>query len=106
MRHEVLAAHPDGEVLMSTTPEGDSLLEQLRAAYQGLSREEQRQVKRLLVTLSGSNSNLLCRKERTNQSGAYGKKPVLQLSRDKDTIESQVTHDSHNRPCARKRSGL
>ena len=42
-------------VRMSTTPEAGSLLEQLRAAYQGLGREEQRQVKSLLVTLSRSN---------------------------------------------------
>jgi hypothetical protein len=41
---------------MSRTPEGGSLLEQLRAAYQGLGREEQRQVKGLLVTLSSSDS--------------------------------------------------
>ena len=46
-------------VQMSTTPEGGSLLEQLRAAYQGLGREEQRQVKSLLLTLSRSNGDSL-----------------------------------------------
>ena len=66
-----------GGVRVSTTPEGGSLLEQLRAAYQGLGREEQSQVKSLLMTLSGSNSHLLCRKE-TNRSGTYGKQPVLE----------------------------
>ena len=65
-------------VRMSTTPEGSSLLEQLRVAYQGLGRGEQRQVKSLLVTLSRSNSNLPCRKESTNRSGTYGKQPVLE----------------------------
>ncbi len=44
---------------MSTTPENGSLLEQLRAAYQGLGREEQRQVKSLLLTLSRSNGDSL-----------------------------------------------
>jgi hypothetical protein len=48
-----------GGVRMSTTPEGGSLLQQLRAAYQGLGREEQRQVKSLLVTLSRSNGDSL-----------------------------------------------
>ena len=46
-------------VRMSTTPENGSLLEQLRAAYQGLGREEQRQVKSLLLTLSRSNGDSL-----------------------------------------------
>jgi hypothetical protein len=42
-------------VQMPTTPEGGSLLEQLRAAYLGLGREERQQVKSLLVMLSRSN---------------------------------------------------
>ena len=46
-------------VRMSTTPEGGSLLEQLRAAYQGLGREEQRQVKSLLLTLSRGDGDSL-----------------------------------------------
>jgi len=49
-------------VQMCTTPEGGSLLEQLRAAYLGLGREERQQVKSLMLTLS-SNSNLLSRKD-------------------------------------------
>ncbi len=44
-------------VRMSTTPEGGSLLEQLRAAYRGLGREEQLQVKSLLRMLSRSNGD-------------------------------------------------
>jgi hypothetical protein len=50
-------------VRMSTTSERGSLLQQLRAAYQGLGREERLQVKSLMLTLSRSNSNLLCRKD-------------------------------------------
>ena len=46
-------------VRMSTTSEEGALLEQLRAAYQGLGREEQRQVKSLLVTLSRCNGDSL-----------------------------------------------
>jgi hypothetical protein len=46
-------------VQMPTTPEGSSLLEQLRAAYLGLGREERQQVKSLLVTLSRSNGDSL-----------------------------------------------
>jgi len=37
---------------VSTTLEAGSLLEQLRAAYQGLGREERQQVTSLMVTLS------------------------------------------------------
>ena len=46
-------------VRMSTTPEGGRLLEQLRAAYQGLGREERQQVKSLMLTLSRSNGDSL-----------------------------------------------
>jgi hypothetical protein len=47
------------EVRICTTPEGGSLLEQLRAAYRGLGREEQRQVKSVLLTFSRSNGDSL-----------------------------------------------
>ena len=46
-------------VRMSTTSEGGSLLDQLRASYQGLGREERQQVKSLLLTLSRSNEESL-----------------------------------------------
>ena len=46
-------------VRMSTTSEGGSLLEQLRAAYQGLGCEERQQVKSLMLTLSRSNGDSL-----------------------------------------------
>ena len=39
-------------IRMSTTLEAGSLLEQLRAAYQGLGREERQQVKSFMLTLS------------------------------------------------------
>ena len=39
-------------IRMSTTSEGDGLLEELRAAYQGLGREERQQVKTLMLTLA------------------------------------------------------
>jgi hypothetical protein len=65
-------------IRMSTTSKGGSLLEELRAAYQALGREEQQQVKSLMLTLSRSNNDLLCRKESTNRRGPYGKQPVLE----------------------------
>ena len=49
-------------VRMSTTSEGGGLLQQLRAAYQGLRREERQQVKSFMLMLS-RNSNLLSRKD-------------------------------------------
>jgi hypothetical protein len=49
-------------IRMSKTSEGDGLLQQLRAAYQGLRHEERQQVKSLMLTLS-RNSNLLSRKD-------------------------------------------
>jgi len=49
-------------IRMSTTSEGGCLLQQLRAAYQGLRREERQQVKSFALTLS-TNSNLLSRKD-------------------------------------------
>ncbi len=50
----------DDGVRMSTTQEEASLLEQLRAAYQGLGRQEQRQVKSLLAK-PVSGQLLVCR---------------------------------------------
>ena len=44
--------NPRNGIRMSTTLETGSLLEQLRAAYQGLDREERQQVKSLMLTLS------------------------------------------------------
>ena len=63
MRETAIANSAPGDlhngVRMSTTSERGSLLEQLRAAYQGLGREERQQVKSLLLTLSRSNGDSL-----------------------------------------------
>jgi hypothetical protein len=55
----------------STTAEGGGLLEELRAAYQMLGREERQQIKSLMVTLSISSGDLLSRKENTNRKDNY-----------------------------------
>jgi hypothetical protein len=63
MRETAIVSSAPGDlhngVRMSTTSEGSSLLEQLRAAYQGLGREERQQVKNLLLTLSRNNGDSL-----------------------------------------------
>ena len=46
-------------IQMSTTAEAARLLEELRAAYQRLGREERRQVKSLMLTFSKSNGDSL-----------------------------------------------
>jgi hypothetical protein len=65
----------------STTAEGGSLLEELRAAYQMLGREERQQIKSLMLTLSISRGDLLSWKESTNRKDNYGKQPVLERYR-------------------------
>ena len=55
------------------TSGGDSLLEELRTAYQRLGHEERRQVKSLMLTLSTCDSDLLRRKESTHRRDTYGK---------------------------------
>jgi hypothetical protein len=54
------------------TSGGNSLLEELRAEYQGPSHEERQQIKSVMLTLSTCNSDLLRRKESTHRRDAYG----------------------------------
>jgi hypothetical protein len=54
-------------IRISTTAEGGRSLEELRAAYQMLGREERQQIKSLTVTLSISSGDLLSRKGSTNR---------------------------------------
>jgi|HubBroStandDraft_6_1064221.scaffolds.fasta_scaffold166666_3 hypothetical protein len=49
----------DNRIPTSTIAEGRRLLEELRAAYQMLGREERQQVKSLMVTLSKSRGDTL-----------------------------------------------